>query len=282
MNKLVDVFFKQEVSTHYSVKIMGVLNLSPESFYKHSIVQSLESVKSRISHFINEGAEILDFGPKSTAPLNIYGNPNYISIKEEIKRLKIPLKAVSELNTDILISIDTQSAEVANYGLENGAHIINDISGFKDPKMARIIATYDAGSVIMSTKEKPGDMFLIEDIKKSLLMSISHAEDQGVDINKIILDPGIGGWVSTRLPENDFEIIRRLSEIRVKPLPILVSISRKSFIGAVLSLPPEERLYGSISATAVAVVNGANIIRTHDVRATRDAIRIAEKLRIQR
>ncbi len=125
MNKLVNKLFEQEVNSNYSVKIMGVLNLSPESFYKLSVVQSLESIKARITHFINEGAEILDFGPKSTAPLDIYGNPTHISAEEEIKRLKIPLEAVADLNTKILVSIDTQSAEVAEYGLKNGAHLIN-------------------------------------------------------------------------------------------------------------------------------------------------------------
>jgi dihydropteroate synthase len=258
---------------------MGVLNLSPESFYRESVVQTYESTKARMLRFIDDGAEILDLGPKSTAPIDIYGQPNYISPKEEIERLKIPLEVYNDLNSKILVSIDTQSSEVAEYGLSMGAHIINDISGFKDIKILDVISSYNAGAVIMPANENPGDVFKISEIQSYLGKSIKLAEMKGISPSRIILDPGIGGWVPERKPNDDYNILKCLEEIRIKSLPILVAISRKSFIGVTLSAPPEERLHGSIAATAIAVVNGANVIRTHDVRATKDAVRIAEKLR---
>jgi dihydropteroate synthase len=271
--------FGLEIGINVPVRLMGVLNLSPESFYRGSIVQTYESTKARMLRFIDDGAEILDLGPKSTAPIDIYGQPNYISSKEEIERLKIPLEVYNDLNSKVLLSIDTQSSEVAEYGLSMGAHIINDISGFKDKKILDFIHSYNAGAVIMPAKEKPGDIFRVTEIKRSLQDSLKLAEMKGINPSKIILDPGIGGWVPERKPDDDYNILKQLEKIRIDSLPILVAISRKSFIGATLSAPPEERLHGSIAATAISVVNGANIIRTHDVRATKDAIRIAEKLR---
>ncbi|MFW9928301.1 MAG: dihydropteroate synthase [Candidatus Thorarchaeota archaeon] len=261
------------------VRLMGVLNLSPESFYKESVVQSYEHIKNRINRFIHEGAEILDLGPKSTAPVDIYGKPTYITPEEEILRLKIPLEVLNEIKSEVLISIDTQSPVVANYCINQGATIINDISGFHDPKMAEIVSSHQVGAVIMATKEKPGDVYTLNDIRNALTNSVSIAEDKGVDLNKLILDPGIGGWVSSRHYSHDYEIIKQLEKIRIRELPILVAISRKSFIGAVLAAPPEDRLYGSLAATAIAVLNGANIIRTHDLKPTKDAVKIAEKLR---
>lgn len=277
-SKQVDLF-GLSIGSLEPVRLMGVLNLSPESFYKESVVQTLEKTKSRIKKFVNEGAEILDFGAKSTAPVDIYGRPNFVSPEEEIKRLTIPLKAFEELDTDVLISIDTQSSEVAKFGLSNGAKIINDISGFKDPEMTNIISSYGAGAVIMPAKEKPGDAYTIPQIKKSLSESLLKAENSGMDLSKIILDPGIGGWVPQRTPKDDYNILKNLDKIRVYSHPILVALSRKSFIGATLAAPPEKRFFGSLAATAIAVVNGANIIRTHDILGTKDVIRIAEQLR---
>lgn len=261
------------------VRLMAVLNLSPESFYRPSVTQTYQMTKQRILRFIEEKADIIDLGPKSTAPVDIYGRPTFITPEEEIARLKIPLEIISELNPSVLISIDTQSSVVAEYGLKNGAHIINDISGFKDPKMPEIIARHDAGCVIMPAKEKPGDIYQMAQIIEFFRQAVAKAEQAGMDITKIIIDPGIGGWVSERTPKNDYDIIKSLSQLKVLELPILVAISRKSFIGSVLGAPPENRLYGSLAATAIAVQNGADVVRTHDIKETLDAVRIAEQFR---
>lgn len=273
-------FFGLKIGPSEPVRLMGVLNLSPESFYKPSIVSNYDSVQVQVLRFQNDGAEILDLGPKSTAPIDIYGKPTSITPEVEIKRLKEPLKAILDLNIKPILSIDTQSAKVAEYALKNGCQIVNDISGFHDPAMVDVISEYDAGAVIMPAKDRPGDVFTIPDIILSLKNSLQKAEKKGIDLTKIILDPGIGGWISTRKPQNDFDLIRNLKQLRtIGEHCILVAVSRKSFIGAVLTAPPEERLYGSLAATAVAIINGADIVRTHDVRPTKDVLRITEKLR---
>ena len=273
-------FFGLKIGPSEPVRVMGVLNLSPESFYQPSVVMNYDTVQAKALRFQNEGADLLDLGSKSTAPVDIYGKPNNITPEEEIKRLETPLKAITDLNTKLILSVDTQSAKVAEYALKNGCKIVNDISGFHDPAMVNVIAEYGAAAVIMPAKEHPGDVFTLPDILTALRDSIQKAEKKNIDLSKIILDPGIGGWVSTRRPQHDFDLIKNLKHLRsLGEYCILVAISRKSFIGVILAAPPEERLYGSLAATTVAILNGADIVRTHDVRPTKDTLRIAEKFR---
>lgn len=265
------------------VRLMVAFNLSPESFYAKSIIRSNNrySIEQQFKNYVSEGAEIIDLGLKSSAPLDLYGRPTQISPQEEIERLKIAMDVYHELQlaSRILLSIDTQSAVVAEYALKRGADIINDISGLlQDSQLAQVIAEHNAGIIIMASQTgQPGDVYQTHDIIKALYSSSNIAIEAGIDQNNIIVDPGIGGWIPERNPDHDYQIIIDLPVIKKDiSYPMLIALSRKSFIGKILKLPPHECLYGSLAATTIAVLNGANIIRTHDIRATLDAVRIAE------
>ncbi len=259
------------------VRVMGIINLSPESFYQGSVYQRSEEIVGQARQMIKEGCDILDVGGRSTAP-----GVDPISVETEKTRVLPVLKALLE-EISIPISVDTQYSEIANQALKLGAHIINDISALRtDPKIAKIVSEYDCPLVLMATKQVPGDRLGMDAITSALKDSVRFAIENGVDRNKIIIDPGIGRWVPTKLFTYNLEIINRLEELRDFELPILVGISRKSMIGDILNKPdPADRLQGSLAATAIAVYNGAHIIRSHDVGATVDAVRVAQAFRGQ-
>lgn len=261
------------------VRLMAAVNLSEESFYKGSIVHYNEKkeLEKNFIKLLDQGAEIIDLGPKSTAPKDIYGRETNISPSEEIKRLEMPLQLLRELSQDILISIDTQSSKVANYAFSKGADIINDISGLhRDPGLGKVIGDNHGFAIVMACKENPGDVFKKNEVITALESSLNLAQKY-VDKSHIIIDPGIGGWIPERRPLDDFQLILDAADIREKlNCPILIALSRKSFIGKTLDLPPEKRLNGSLAATAISVLHGADIIRTHDILETKEAIKIAE------
>lgn len=258
-----------KIGDSYPVRIMGVINLSKESFYKNSVVQ-INDVLATAIKMVEQGADIIDIGARSTWPL-----AEKISKYEECKRMIVAIKQLKDI--DIPISVDTMFSDIAEKCLKNGADIINDVSGFTaDIKMPSVIKEYDAPVIVMASNKVPGDPIGINAVIDSLRKIIHKAEKY--EISKIIIDPAIGRWVKEKLPRYDFETIANLKKLRVFEKPILVAISRKSFIGDTLNKPPEERLYGSLAATAIAVVNGAHIIRTHDVKETLDVVRIAEKI----
>ncbi len=258
-----------DVGDKYRPIIMKVINISPESFYKSSI-KKIEEIPEVISKDIKH-AQLIDIGAASTAPPE-YGTPR-ITRKEEKERIKQFLDAISD-NIGVEISVDTMHSEVAEIALKKGIRIINDVSGLKkDQNMAKIIADYDASVIIMANKESPGDIGKIDEIKNELKKSIQIAINAGISEKKIIIDPGIGFGKPV---SHDIGIIRNLESFRTLNKPILVGISRKSFIGKILGgKSPEERLYGSLSATAIAVYKGAHIIRTHDVLETKEIIDVA-------
>ncbi|MFX0114903.1 MAG: dihydropteroate synthase [Candidatus Hodarchaeota archaeon] len=272
---------KIEVGDHFPVRFVGIVNLSPESFYKQDTTsKGLEKI---INNHIEEGAEILDFGGQSTAPIQIYGHSIRVNLDEELKRVRDAFDLIAELNiSDCEISIDTQQAAVADYALNKGATIVNDISGLKaDEGMARVVSDHNASLIVMTTKKEPGDVTNIAAIVSALHESLQLASAAEIPADKIVIDPGIGSW-GGRPFWHDFEILNQLQALRKLNRPIYVGVSRKSLVGAVLDKPPKERLLGSLAATAIAVYNGAHIIRTHDVGATLDVVRIAEKLRERR
>ncbi len=264
------------------VRLMAAVNLSQESFYKGSIVNfnNYDELEKKIQTLLGQGTEIFDLGPKSSAPIDIYGNETAISEEEEINRIKQPLNILRDLDENALISIDTQSSLVADYALSHGADIINDISGLKfDKKLARVIGDHSAYAIVMASDKKPGDVYEKESVIKALKSSYDLASEY-IPRNHLIIDPGIGGWVPQRTPDHDFKLILDTPEIKKQlQSPVLIALSRKSFIGKTLDLPPAERLNGSLSATAISVLYGANIIRTHDIKETREAIIIAEKFK---
>ncbi|WP_455464446.1 dihydropteroate synthase [Candidatus Hodarchaeum mangrovi] len=257
--------------------IMGIINLSPTSFYKKSILHSREEIISHLIQMEKHKANFVDVGATSSAPTHLYENRASISLEREIEILKTFFDALKEINLKIPISIDTQSSKTADFALSHGASIINDISGFKyDSNMPSVISEYNASTIIMACMNNPGDVFNIEEIKLALKNSISLGIDANIDKNKIIIDPGIGGWIPERNHIHDCNILWNLPEFRCLNQGILVGISRKSFIGKILGVTPEYRLWGSLAATTIAILKGAHVIRTHDVQETRDVSLVSD------
>lgn len=260
------------VGDNYSVVVVGVLNVSPESFYKGSVANSKKEIEEKAIKMVEDGAKIIDVGAMSTAP----GVPP-ISLTEEKRRMRFAIRVLRDL-VNVPISVDTFRAEVANIALREGATIVNDVSGLKaDGRMAKIISEYGASVIIMAADTRPGDVGTISEIKKALRQSLRIAKDAGISEEKIVIDPGIG--FGKKVSE-DLHILRNLNRLRVLCRPILVGVSRKSFIGKILDLKdPDKRLIGSLAATAIAVYNGAHLVRTHDVKETLQAVKIAEAIR---
>jgi dihydropteroate synthase len=277
------------IGDNFPVCIMGVINISEESFYRRSFVKT-DAIATIAQRMIAHHAAILDIGGRSTAP-----HARAITSEEEKKRIGSALKALfSECDcAQTYISIDTQYRDVAEtafsvmqeYGKED-FFILNDVSGLKtDKSLCHWIREVDKPVIVMATHQQPGDSLGIEQTIADLTESLEMLEAGGIDTaSKAIVDPGIGRWISEKEPHYDLELLGHLEKFRVLKKPILVGISRKSFIGAVLDKKdPALRLQGTLAATAIAVYNGAHIIRTHDViEETIDTIRIASAVRKQR
>lgn len=262
-----------KVGDRHPVHLMGVMNLSRESFYKGSVVEG-DALLEVARKMADEGATILDLGARSTWPL---AKP--ISVEEERNRLLPALDALVG-NVDVIISVDTMFSDLAEEALEKGADIINDVSGFTtDEKMVDVVADFGCPAVVMASRKVPGDVLGMDEVMQSLQDILLMSEEKGIDTDKIILDPAIGKWVPEKDPIYDFETFDRFERLRSFNKPILAALSRKSCIGEVLNKPAEERLYGSLAATAIAVHKGAHIIRTHDVGPTFDAVKVAVAIR---
>ena len=284
MNEIYAKFYNfLEIGDNYPTIVMGVLNLSPESFYQGSVYDNAKKLELAIKNMINNGAAILDLGARSTAPWS-----EKITIEEEINRMESAMnEACKIIPNNIILSIDTQYRRVAQRALEISTKfkkkiIINDVSCLKtDPDLGDFIVENDLPIILMASKKVPGDLLTIDEIQHEFNKTIELMERKGYDGKKLILDPGIGRWVDKKAPEFDLKIIGNLTKLRSLKKPILVAISRKSFIGAILNVPePEKRLNGSLSATAIAVYKGAHIIRTHDVnQQLTEIIKIAEQIR---
>jgi dihydropteroate synthase len=272
-----------EIGDRYPTVIMGVLNLSPESFYTESFYSNSQSVKKTALEMINNGAKILDLGARSTAPWS-----QKITVEEEINRLKWAMETVCKLiSEDIIVSVDTQYSKVAqvayNISLEfKRKIIINDVSCLKtDPTLQDFIIKYDLPIILMASKKVPGDLRTINEIIEELEMVIEELKSHGYNENSIIIDPGIGKWIKEKVYTYDLKIIDKLPKLRILGRPILVAISRKSFIGTTLNIPdPKDRLNGTLSSTTISVYNGAHIVRTHDVdNQLFEMVKMAEKIR---
>ncbi len=259
--------------------IMGVLNVTPDSFYDGGQYNSFDAAMRQIEKMVNEGADIIDIGGESTRPFS-----EKVDVQEELDRvLPIIRKAIQRF--DIPLSIDTYKHEVAKAALDEGVRIVNDISGLQfDPKMAETIAMYsDVAVVVMHIKGTPGDMQkdpnyddVIEEILQYLSKSISIAEKANIPANQIIIDPGMG--FGKRIQDN-FEIIHKLTEFKCLDKPILVGCSNKSFIGWILKTEKEERLEGTLGAHAYAIMRGANIIRVHEVGSHKKLAQIIDSIK---
>ena len=263
-----------KIGEDHPVAIMGIINLSSESFYNQSYVRK-EDFNSKVEQMIEEKVDIIDIGARSTAPGVIP-----ISIDEEKNRLLPILKQLGNY-PNVPFSLDTQFSEVAELGMKYGISIINDISGFKvDEKIIKIVKENDCPSVIMATKKIPGDALTLKDVKITLKESIELARQQDYDVTKLIIDPGIGRWVPEKKADYNVSILNTIENLKEFNLPILIGISRKSMIGDLLGYAdPLDRLNGTLAATVIGVYNGADVIRTHDVKNTRDHVNIARIFR---
>jgi len=253
---------------------MGVINLSSESFYKGTVAASDDDIHRIITRLAKEGADIIDIGGASSAPKKIYGTQE-ISVQEELRRVTNAIDIIRSM-TKLPLSIDTTSSQVAESALDMGVSAINDVSGLKaDSRMAALVSDRSAPVILMANCNPYCDS--IQASLESLKGSLSMALDAGIVTDKILVDPGIGFGKPSNV---DYELLHNLDRFAVLGRPILVGVSRKAFIGSLLNQPdPGDRLIGSIAATSVAVHNGANIIRTHDVKETRVAVRIGEAIR---
>jgi dihydropteroate synthase len=260
------------------VRVMAILNVSPESFYKGSVQTSRESLAEAARVLVNAGADIIDIGAMSTAPYL----KTHISAEEETERLTQAVEAVAPC-VSVPISADTQRAQPAAAALAAGARIINDVSGLKqDPAMAALIAKAGAGAIIMASEVTPGAGPPMVRIQEALEESLQIAAHAGIPRDHLVLDPGIGFFRKLGMPwdEWDCTVLRELVSLRALDSPLLVGVSRKSFIGKILGqAEAADRLLGSLACAAVAVYNGAHIIRAHDVKETVETVRMAERLR---
>ena len=257
--------------------IMGILNMTPDSFSDGGQFKSHNKAIDHALKMVEEGANIIDIGGESTRP-----GAESVQLEEELSRT-IPIIEAIRLKSDCLISIDTYKSKVAKAALAAGADMVNDISGLTfDHNMASLVAKRNVPVIIMHIKGKPGDMQknpnydnLIKEIKAFFEVQIAIAKRARIDSGNIILDPGIG--FGKRLEDN-FEIIRELGQISTMGYPVLLGPSRKSFIGFTLDLPVEERIEGTLASITAGVINGARIVRVHDIRATRRTLTITEKI----
>jgi len=258
--------------------VMGIINVTPDSFYENSRVQ-VDKVTQRALQMIQDGADILDIGGESTRP---FSEP--VSEEEEIKRVIPAIEATRSVDKNIPISIDTYKSRVAQKAIEAGADIINDISGGTfDKEMFYVAAQYNVPIIIMHIKGTPKDMQknpyykdVIEEILQFFEERIEHALKAGVKLENIILDPGIGFG---KRPEDNLEILQRCEEFKVLGRPILIGASRKSVIGHVLGgVGPEERLEGTIAISVICAQKKIEFVRVHDVKENKKAILMTQAI----
>ncbi len=282
--------------------IMGILNITPDSFSGDGLMQStnplplsagvaegeegLMAALEQARRFASAGADILDVGGESTRP-----GSQPVSAEEEMQRVLPVIRSLAR-EFDLLISVDTYKAPVADAALRAGAGMVNDVWGLRaDPDLASVVARHNVPVVLMHNRsswaqaeirERLGGRYvgmayenLLEDIKRELLESVAIAHTAGIPDQNIILDPGIGFGKTL---EQNLELLDRLGEIRQLGYPVLLGPSRKSFIGYTLNLPPDQRLEGTAAAVTVGIVRGADIVRVHDVEAMLRVARMTDAI----
>jgi dihydropteroate synthase len=271
---------KYRLNLGVRAQVMGILNVTPDSFSGDGLLRespllrggSLPCIVDHAQRMVRDGADILDVGGESSRP-----NARPVALKEELARVIPVIKALAR-KTTVPISIDTFKPEVAKAALDNGALLINDITGLRNPKMVKLAAREGCGVVIMHMKGTPRTMqrhpeydSLIDDIIVFLEAAIRRALDGGVRFDKIVVDPGIGFGKNQ---EHNLAILKSLSDFKALGRPILVGPSRKAFLGNILRVEPQERVFGTVAACTLAIKNGAKIVRVHDVRAVKQALSV--------
>jgi len=257
---------------------MGIINVTPDSFYSGSRVKK-DELLMKVEEMTKEGVDIIDIGGESTRP-----GSDPVPLEEELNRVIPSVEEIRKNFSDVIISIDTYKSEIAKKALDVGADMINDISACTfDPNMVNVLREYKAPVIIMHIKGTPKNMQnnpeykdVVREITEFLRERIQFLESNGIESEKIIIDPGIG--FGKKL-EHNIAIIRRLAELKQLKKPILIGLSRKSMIGMILGGgPPEERLTGTIALNTIALLNGASIIRVHDVKEGIQTCKIVEAI----
>jgi dihydropteroate synthase len=291
LNQSLKETFRNISKIHYTIRcrkrtfilgrrtlLMAILNITPDSFSDGGLYFDKESAIAHGLRMVEEGADILDIGGESTRP-----GSKPLGLEEELRRVIPVIESLSK-QLDVPISIDTYKSAVAQKAIEAGAEMVNDISGLRfDPNLAEVVAKEDTPLVLMHMRGTPETMqkdvhydSLFSEILQYLQGAIQKAESAGSDPEQIIIDPGIGFGKTV---EGNLLIIKYLSEFRVLGKPILLGTSRKSFIGKILNADAGERIEGSLGSIAIAVLNGAHIIRCHDVPEAKKAIAVADAIR---
>ncbi|HOL08001.1 MAG TPA: dihydropteroate synthase, partial [Methanomassiliicoccaceae archaeon] len=259
--------------------VMGILNVTPDSFSDGGRYPDVEAAFARAERMVQEGADIIDVGGESTRP-----GWQPISAEEELSRI-IPVVRRIASSLDVPVSVDTMKPEVARAAMEAGASIINDVNGLRNEGMLSAVKETGAAAVVMHMRGTPQDMHaevdasayfdVISDVMWYLNGRIEAAKAAGIPSERLIVDPGLGFGKSF---EHNIELLRRCREVRCLGAPMLIGASRKRFIGQLTERLPEQRLGGSVGAAVMAAVNGASIVRVHDVDATVQALRVADAL----
>ena len=268
------------------IRVMGIINTSPESFYKKSVFTDKKIIEKTAKLMEEDGADFIDVGGMSTAPYI----KTLISEDKEIKRITNAINAIQKVSK-LPVSIDTCRARVAEMALQLGAEIVNDVSGLKyDKNMVDVLEKHCPSVVLCAFSNEPVKGNQVIQARKLINQSVALALRSGIPASQIIVDPAIGffrkkaqGVLFTKINsdwlQRDMLILKNLKHIKQEH-PILVSISRKSFIGELLGeTDPDKRLYGSLAAETFAALNGADIIRTHNVKATNDIVKIVTNLK---
>ena len=249
--------------------VMGVVNVTPDSFSGDGVGRDVDAAVKLALNFQEWGADIVDVGGESTRPASIYSESRPASVEEELERV-VPVVRALAGQLDIPVSVDTYKANVAAEAIAAGAAMINDVWALgRDPEMPRVAAEAGVPVVLMHNQTHTRYADLVPDVIESLRRSTDDAVSAGVPLGKIILDPGMGFG---KTAEHNLEIVRRLAEFSALGRPILVGMSRKSTIGYVLDLPPNDRVEGAAATVALSIANGADMVRVHDVR---EMVRVA-------
>jgi dihydropteroate synthase len=262
------VINKLKIGCDSPVRLMGVINCSPESFYANSYIPT-DFVHKTAVEMVEQGADLIDIGARSTAP-----NTQAISGSAEAERIDA---ALTELDgSGITISVDTMNPWVLDICLKHEIHAINDISGLSSPAYTQRLAQSGLPAFLMASRDQPGDSSGLKETLATLEKVVQRCENAG--IQDYVLDPGIGIWTPFRSVEDDWTLCQHFSEFKKFERPLLAAISRKTFIGDLLNRLPEDRLSGSLAVTFMLLEKGASIVRTHDVAQTLDVIRVFERL----
>jgi dihydropteroate synthase len=272
--------YKLDLSSH--THIMGIMNMTPDSFSGNGLLQAAD-IMEYVQKLVDDGADIIDIGGESSRP-----GAKPVSVKEELQRVIPAIKKISK-KIKVPISVDTYKSEVARQALDSGAVIVNDITALRgDPGMAKIVSKYKAGLVLMHMKGKPLNMQrnpryhnLMREIVEYLGKGIELARGAGINFEKIVLDPGIGFGKTL---EHNLRIIKSLEQLKILGRPILIGTSRKSFIGKIIGQAAarpnaaQQRLAATISSNCLSVFNGARILRVHDVKESKQALAVIDKI----